>query len=68
MPILKLRSKPVVELRAPVYADLRIEMRMEGRTMEEILMFMARMNSLENGRTYALSGDDHAVISYRTVI
>jgi len=68
MSIVKLRLKPSVELRAPVQADLRIEMRMEGRTMEEIITFMARMNSLENGRTYALSGDDHAVISYRTVI
>lgn len=63
MPIVSLNH---VQIRAPVKIEMREtrdELTMEGHTMEEIIMFMARKNQEDPSRDYYLSGDHHAVVS-----
>lgn len=58
-----------ISLRAKVKAPVKVEMTertelsMEGRTMEEIIVFIATKSSEDPERTYYLSGDRHAVVS-----
>jgi len=54
------------QIRTPLRIELREvreELTMEGHTMEEIVLFMARKNQEDPLRDYYLSGDHHAVVS-----